>query len=95
VRHIHHLGLDHDSRAVGQVAADDDRVCVHGLGQFERTGPRGMKALRQAEVVKLRYLVGMTFPQTAEVLGISSEAARHLSRHARAWLYREMAKTRA
>ena len=50
---------------------------------------------RQAEVVKLRYLVGMTFPQTAEALGISSESARHLSRHARAWLYREMAKTRA
>jgi RNA polymerase sigma factor (TIGR02999 family) len=48
---------------------------------------------RQAEVVKLRYIVGMTVQEAAEVLGISADAAWDLSVHARAWLYREMAKT--
>jgi RNA polymerase sigma factor (TIGR02999 family) len=47
---------------------------------------------RQAEVVKLRYIVGMTLPEAAEVLGISADAAWGLSVHARAWLYREIAK---
>jgi len=49
---------------------------------------------RQAEVVKLRYLVGLTLQETAEALGISASAAWDLSVHARAWLYREMTKAR-
>ena len=49
---------------------------------------------RQAEVVKLRYIVGMTLQEAAEVLGISADAAWDLSVHARAWLYREMAISR-
>ena len=47
---------------------------------------------RQAEVVKLRFIVGMTLHEAAEVLGLSADAAWDLSVHARAWLYREMAK---
>jgi RNA polymerase sigma factor (TIGR02999 family) len=49
---------------------------------------------RQAEVVKLRYIVGMTLQETAQVLGISTDTAWNLSVHARAWLYREMARER-
>ena len=49
---------------------------------------------RQAEVVKLRYIVGMTLQEAADVLGISTDAAWNISVHARAWLYREMAKRR-
>jgi RNA polymerase sigma factor (TIGR02999 family) len=47
---------------------------------------------RQAEVVKLRYIVGMTLQEAAEVLGLSADAVWDLSVHARAWLYREMKK---
>jgi len=47
---------------------------------------------RQAEVVKLRYIVGMTLQEAAEVMGLSADAAWDLSVHARAWLYREMKK---
>ncbi len=47
---------------------------------------------QQAEVVKLRYFVGMTLPEAAEVLGISTDTAKDDSAHARAWLFREMAK---
>ena len=45
---------------------------------------------RQAELVKLRYFVGMTLQEAAEVLGISADTAKDYSAHARAWLFREM-----
>ncbi len=47
---------------------------------------------RQAELVKLRYYVGMTLKEAAEVLRISTDTAKDDSAHARAWLLREMAK---
>lgn len=45
---------------------------------------------RQAEVVKLRYFVGMTLLEAAAVLGISADTAKDDSAHARVWLFREM-----
>lgn len=46
----------------------------------------------KAELVKLRYFVGMTVPQSAEVMGISpSTIDRHWS-YARAWLHQELLK---
>lgn len=47
---------------------------------------------RQAELVKLRYFIGMTLKEAAEVLGISTDTAKDDSAHARAWLFREIAK---
>ena len=49
---------------------------------------------RQAELVKLRYFIGMTVQQAAEVLGISVDTAKDYSAHARAWLFREISKAR-
>ena len=44
----------------------------------------------KAELVKLRYFAGLTIPQAAEVMGISTAtASRHWS-FARAWLHREI-----
>ena len=43
-----------------------------------------------AELVKLRYFVGMTNEEAAEVLGISVRTAKYYWTHARAWLYREI-----
>jgi RNA polymerase sigma factor (TIGR02999 family) len=48
---------------------------------------------RHAELVKLRYFVGMTVQEAAQVLGISAETAKDYSAHARAWLFREMTKS--
>jgi len=42
----------------------------------------------EAELVKLRYFVGMTIQEAAEVLGISARTAGNYWNHARAWLYR-------
>ena len=55
--HVHQLGLGHNARAVGHVAAHDDRICVQRLGQLERTGARGVKALRQPQVVQRIHAV--------------------------------------
>jgi len=44
----------------------------------------------QAELVKLRYFVGMTLDEAAEVLGISARTADNYWAHARAWLFREL-----
>ena len=46
----------------------------------------------EAELVKLRYFVGLTNDEAAEVLGISSRTAKYYWTHARAWLYREIRK---
>jgi len=44
----------------------------------------------EAELVKLRYFVGMTNDEAAEVLGISVRTAKYYWTHARAWLYKEI-----
>ncbi len=44
----------------------------------------------EAELVKLRYFVGLTLEQAAEVLGISPRTADNYWAHARAWLLREL-----
>jgi RNA polymerase sigma factor (TIGR02999 family) len=46
---------------------------------------------RKAEVVKLRYFVGCSFEETAEVLGISVPTAKRDWAYARAWLHQEIA----
>ena len=44
----------------------------------------------EAELVKLRYFVGMTNDEAAEVLGISARTAKYYWTHARAWLYHQL-----
>src|SRR6185436_10619991 len=44
----------------------------------------------EAELVKLRYFVGMTNDEAAEALGISPRTAKYYWTHARAWLFREI-----
>ena len=48
----------------------------------------------EAELVKLRYFVGMTSAQAAEVLGITEASAKHYWIHARTWLYAEITANR-
>jgi RNA polymerase sigma factor (TIGR02999 family) len=42
------------------------------------------------ELVKLRFFGGMTFPQAAEVLGLSERTAKRSWAYARAWLFKEI-----
>jgi RNA polymerase sigma factor (TIGR02999 family) len=44
----------------------------------------------KAELVKLRYFVGMTIEEAAQILGISEPTAKRYWTYARAWLYAEI-----
>ncbi len=47
---------------------------------------------RQAELVKLRYFVGLKIEEAAEVLGISEATAKRWWAYARAWLFEEISQ---
>ena len=49
---------------------------------------------QKAELVKLRYFVGLTIPEAAEVLGISEATAKRHWDYARAWLFDEIRSQR-
>ena len=46
----------------------------------------------KAELVKLRYFVGMTIEEAAQILGVSEPTAKRHWTYARAWLYHEIQK---
>jgi RNA polymerase sigma factor (TIGR02999 family) len=48
----------------------------------------------EAELVKLRYFVGMTLEEAADLLGVSARTADNYWAHARAWLFREIKSQR-
>ena len=47
----------------------------------------------KADLVKLRYFAGLTIPQAAEALGISSATADRYWAYARAWLHAELQRS--
>ena len=49
---------------------------------------------QQARVVELRYFAGLTVEETAEVMHVSPTTVKRDWRVAKAWLHREMAKSR-
>jgi RNA polymerase sigma factor (TIGR02999 family) len=66
-------------------AQDEEILAIHSiLDRFAEIEPR------KAQVVKLRYFVGMTIEETAEALGISTPTAKRDWTFARAWLFREL-----
>jgi RNA polymerase sigma factor (sigma-70 family) len=44
----------------------------------------------KAELVKLRFYVGLTVRETAQALGISEKTVKRHWLHARAWLFQEI-----
>ena len=44
----------------------------------------------KAELIKLRFFVGLRIPEAAEILGISARTAKRQWNFARAWLYDEL-----
>jgi RNA polymerase sigma factor (TIGR02999 family) len=63
-------------------AADDERLLAvdEALEQFAACEPR------KAELVKLRYFIGMSFEEAASVLGIAVPTAKEWWAYGRAWL---------
>jgi RNA polymerase sigma factor (TIGR02999 family) len=50
---------------------------------------------RQSRVVELRFFGGLTVDETAKVLSISPKTVKRDWTMARAWLHREVSRTRA
>ena len=78
--------LDIDELEIALPVADDDALLVlnDALEKFARADPR------KAELVKLRYFVGMSFEETATALDIAVPTAKQWWAFARAWLAVEM-----
>jgi len=77
--------LDIDEVEVAAAGTDDQVLAVH-----EALDKLAALDKQKAELVKLRYFLGMTIEEAAEILGISTPTAKRWWTYARAWLYREI-----
>ena len=67
------------------VPQDETLMCLHeALDGLEQADPR------TAELVKLRYFVGMSYAEAAAAMGISVPTAKQWWAYARAWLLNEL-----
>lgn len=75
-----HLNLE--ELEIASPATDDQLLALNeALDRFAELEPQ------QAELVKLRYFVGLKIEEAAEVLGISKATATRWWTYARAWLF--------
>jgi len=77
--------LDADEIELASPAPDDQLLALNeALERFAVLEPH------QAELVKLRYFVGLKIEEAADVLGISEATAKRWWAYARAWLFNEI-----
>ncbi len=73
-----------------EIAAPESSLDIlavnEALERFEQVDPV------KARLVKLRYFIGLTIPEAAEALGISTTTADRFWAYARAWLHAELKK---
>lgn len=75
-----------DFEKITAVSSPDDQI----LAVSEALEKFALAHKDKAELVKLRYFVGMTIEEAAQVLGISEGTAKRHWAYARAWLAEEM-----
>ena len=81
--------LDIDQIEIATTAPDDELLAVNDA--LEKLAAYDSQ---MAELVKLRYFVGLTTEDAAEVLGISVRTAERWWTYSRAWLYQEFERQR-
>jgi RNA polymerase sigma factor (TIGR02999 family) len=81
---------EHIDVAEAEIAAPEGNE-AEALAVHEALDRLAAIDIRKAEVVKLRYFVGFSFEETAELLGISVPTAKSEWAYARAWLRRQIA----
>jgi len=79
--------MDLDNMEIAAPGDDDELLAVN-----EALDKLALHDKIEAELVKLRYFVGLTLEEAAQVLGISARTADNYWAHARAWLFREIKK---
>ena len=77
--------VDIEAVEIASLADEDELLAVH-----EALDKLAAEDSKKAELAKLRYFVGLTFEEAAEVLGISVATAKRHWAYARAFLYEEM-----
>jgi RNA polymerase sigma factor (TIGR02999 family) len=84
----HGGGLErHDLDAVDHAAPESPHDVLALEAALVKLGEHDRSA---AEVVRLRFFAGLTLPEVAELLSISSRTADRLWAYARAWLHQEL-----
>jgi RNA polymerase sigma factor (TIGR02999 family) len=79
--------VDFEKVEIASLADDDELLAVHeALDKLQAEDPQ------KAELIKLRYFIGLTFEEVAEVLGISVATAKRHWVYARAFIYEEVKK---
>lgn len=79
--------VDVDDVEIAVPVEESELLDVHeSLDRFAAHHPQ------KAELVKLRYFAGLTLPEAAEVLGISTPTAERHWAFARVWLFREISR---
>jgi len=79
--------VDLEEIQIAAPAEDEQLLAVdEALERFSALDPR------KAELVKLRYFIGMTIEEASRALGISEATAKRWWEYARAWLYTEVDK---
>lgn len=77
--------VDLDGQDLAAPAGDEQLLAVHEvLDNLAKDHPI------QAEVVKLRYFVGMTNEETAEALGVSVATVKNYWTFSRTWIFNEI-----
>jgi len=77
--------VDVEGQELAAPAPDEQLLAVHeALDILAKDHPV------QAEVVKLRYFVGMTNEETAEILGVSVATVKNYWTFARTWIFNEI-----
>jgi RNA polymerase sigma factor (TIGR02999 family) len=80
--------MDVDEVDIAAPAEDEELLAVNdALARFAAVDPQ------KAELVKLRYFVGLTIEEAAVLLGVSEPTAKRWWAYARAWLFREVKST--
>jgi RNA polymerase sigma factor (TIGR02999 family) len=78
--------IDFEHLEIGLPIENDDRLLAldESLERFTAVDPA------KAHLVNLRYFVGLTNSEAAEILGISEPTAKRWWAYSKAWLYRSM-----
>lgn len=80
-----HVDIDGEGFEISAPTDDEQLLRLNEvLDQFVRIEPQ------KAELVKLRYFVGLSVEQAAQVLNVSEPTAKRWWAYSKAWLYREM-----
>jgi RNA polymerase sigma factor (TIGR02999 family) len=81
--------LDIQEIEISAAGTDDELLAIH-----EALDKLAARDKQKAELVKLRYFVGLTTEEAAEVLGISVPTADRWWNLSRAWLFEEIERQR-